>query len=118
MRSSLPLLMLVCFACPFASLTHAKTIQPLSKRNITAENSRRLLIKTAEVPEELTSQVADFNEALHYLYDKQMQLSQLKHYQQDLQQGHILFSALRDQLDIDDYEQMSFINNYATLLSN
>lgn len=118
MRPSLPLLLLVYFALPFTSHTHAEASQPLFKNDITPQNSKQLLIKTTETPEDLTSQVTDFNQALHYLYNEPMQLSQLKYYQQDLQQGQILFSALRDQLDIDDNDQMSFINHYATLLSN
>lgn len=118
MRSSLSLFMLLCIAIPYSS--HASHGKPLVKNNITTvtSSSQSLPINTKALDEQFESQVFSYNDALHYLYEEKMQLSQLKAYQQDLQQGQVIFSVLANQLDVDNYDHMRFINNYATLLSN
>lgn len=115
MRSYLPLLILFGSTLFYTHQSHAV----LRKTGHSLENIKpQQVLVSAPPPQDIALEISDFNDHLHYLYTEKMQLSALSLYQQDLKQGRILFSILAKQLDVDDYDQMSFINNYATLLSN
>lgn len=81
-------------------------------------HTRPQLLKVDQPPIELMDQISDYDTELSYIYHEKMQVSQLKTYQKHLKQGQKLFAQLRSILDINNYDQMRFINNYATLLSN
>lgn len=107
----LPLFLLIC---ALSNLSHAESTQPVGG----VHTSRPQLLKVDQPPIELMDQISDYDTELSYIYHEKMQVSQLKTYQKHLKQGQKLFAQLRSMLDINNYDQMRFINNYATLLSN
>lgn len=121
MKSYLPVLLLLTTFTTGLNQTHAnRGDRPLLQKGsaVTVQNPLQPSVQATEMSIDLSQRVTDFDETVSYIYDSPLQGTQVKTYQQHLQQGQDIFTLLKPQLDIDDYDQMRFINNYATLLSN
>lgn len=119
MKSYLALLLLTVLTAHLNPAQASRGDQPAREKSLAVQiHNPQPIVQTTDAAADLTQQLNDFDAAMDYLYEGKLQVAQLKTYQQHLQQGQTIFVQLSSQLDADDYDQMRFINHYATLLAN